>query len=154
MVFWDKINNIAATAGEKASEAIEIGKLNLKLGTEEKKIEDLIIQLGSTLLLNLDAGQSFDETIMALYEEVKASRAAIASLHAEIASRTGSVLCPSCQEKNPADSKFCRECGANLQEQATPEEAPVEIVETVCPACGSAVNDTDHFCTQCGNKLS
>ncbi len=153
MVFWDKLNNIAATAGEKASGAIEIGKLNLKLGTEEKKIEDLIIQLGSTLLLNLDAGQAYDETIMALYEEVKAARAAIASLHAEIANLTGSLLCPSCQEKNPADSKFCRECGTNLQEQ-TSDEAPVEIVETVCPACGSPVNDTDHFCTQCGNKLS
>ena len=153
MAFWDKLNNIATTAGEKASGAIEIGKLNLKLNTEEKKIEDLVIQLGSALLLNLDAGQEFDETIMALYEELKATRAAIASLHAEIAALTGSVICPSCQEKNPLDSKYCRECGSKLQEEHPEDEAPVEIVETLCPTCGASVSASDHFCTQCGNKL-
>lgn len=151
MAFWDKINNIAATAGEKASGVIEVGKLNLKLAAEEKKIEALTYQLGSSLLVSLDAGQEFEETIMALYEEMKASRAALASLHAEIANLTGSVICPSCLEKNPVDSKFCRECGSKFQQE--PQEAPVEIVETVCPSCGVSVNDTDHFCTQCGTKL-
>lgn len=153
MAFWDKINNIAATASEKASGAIEVGKLNLKLATEEKKTEELTFQIGSTLLLRLDAGQEFEETIMALYEEVKTSRAAVASLHAEIANLTGSVICSSCQEKNPVDSKFCRECGSKLQEEQPEEDAPVEIVETVCPTCGVTVNDTDHYCTQCGTKL-
>lgn len=153
MVFWDKINNIAATASEKASGAIEVGKLNLKLATEEKKIEELTFQIGSTLLLSLDAGQEFEETIMALYEELKTSRAAVASLRAEIANLTGSVICSSCQEKNPVDSKFCRECGRSLQEETPAEDAPVEIVGTVCPACGVSVNDTDHYCTQCGTKL-
>lgn len=153
MAFFDKLNNFASAAGEKASGAIEVGKLNLKQSAEDKKIEVATFQIGASLLLSLDAGQEYDETIMALYDDIKASRAAITSIRAEIASITGSILCSTCGAKNASDSKFCCECGSKLNVEP-PEEVVLDIVETVCPSCGASVDPTEHFCTQCGHQLN
>lgn len=152
MAFFDKLNDLANAAGEKASGALEIGKLTLKLSSEEKKIAEATEAIGACLLRSLDAGQDYDEAIMALYDEIKASRAAIASMQAEIATLSGTLLCPSCSGKNPPNSKFCRECGAKFSD-VPPADAPVEIVETLCPTCGVAVSADESFCTQCGTKL-
>lgn len=152
MAFLDKLNNFASAASEKASGAIEIGKLNLKLNAEEKKMEEATLNIGNRLLLTMDEGQTYDEAIMALYAEVQASRAAVASIRSEIATLSGVVLCSSCDAKNPPDSKFCRECGSKLEAEPT-TDAPVEIVETLCPNCGVAVDPNESFCTQCGTKL-
>jgi len=152
MAFFDKLNDLANAAGEKASGALEIGKLNLKLNSEEKKITEATEAIGACLLRSLDAGQDYDEAIMALYQEIKASRASIASMQAEIANLSGTVLCSACAAKNPPDSKYCRACGAKLSDKP-PADAPVEIVETLCPTCGAAVTADEIFCTQCGTKL-
>ncbi|MCX7771918.1 MAG: zinc ribbon domain-containing protein [Clostridia bacterium] len=151
MAFFDKLNNFANAASEKASGAIEIGKLNLKLGTEEKKIDDATMKLGASFLERLDAGSEYDEAILAIYEEIKASRAAIASIKAELANLTGAMICTSCHAKNPPESKYCRECGNKLETEAP--EAPVEIVEVLCPTCGAAIEADEKFCTSCGTKL-
>lgn len=152
MAFLDKLNTLASAAGEKASGAIEVGKLNLRLGAEERKIEAITYQLGACLLLNLEAGQEYDETIMTLFEEVKTSRAMIGSIRGEIATLSGIVLCPTCCSKNTSDSKFCRECGSKMINQ---EEAVIEaeVISKLCPACGQAVDTQEQFCTQCGNRL-
>ncbi|MDF2839225.1 MAG: hypothetical protein K0S60_928 [Evtepia sp.] len=152
MAFLDKLNKMANVATEKASGAIEIGKLNLKINTEEKKIEESTAKIGECLLTSLDASQEYDEGIMQLYEEIKTSRAVIASIKAELASLSGSFICPSCSAKNPPESKFCRECGTKLEAEH-PEEDPVEIVEVLCPNCGATVGSEEKFCTQCGTKL-
>lgn len=152
MAFFDKLNKMANVATEKASGAIEVGKLNLKINTEEKKIEEATKEIGTCLLRSLDAGQDYDEAIMQLYEEIKTARAAIASIKAELANITGALICATCSAKNPPESKFCRECGAKLEPEA-PAEDPVEIIETICPTCGAVVDPEEKFCTQCGTKL-
>jgi class 3 adenylate cyclase/tetratricopeptide (TPR) repeat protein len=44
--------------------------------------------------------------------------------------------CPSCQSANEATQKFCRTCGARLQES--------------CAGCGDAILPDDKFCGACG----
>jgi ribosomal protein L40E len=153
MAFLDKLNNFANAASEKASGAIELGKLNLKLNTEEKKMEDITLKIGKCLLQSLDAGQEYDEAIMDLYEEIQTARAAVVSIKAELANVSGSLICPSCSAKNPPQSKFCRACGTKLEADPPEEDAPIEIVEVLCPNCGATVDSDEKFCTQCGTKL-
>ena len=45
------------------------------------------------------------------------------------------MKCPRCQRENPADVKFCGECGARL--------------EAVCPACAAANPRANKFRHQC-----
>ncbi len=54
------------------------------------------------------------------------------------------VICPKCNARVPATSKFCLDCGANLT-------APTGTAK--CPKCGHPVLDTAKFCPECGEKL-
>ena len=50
------------------------------------------------------------------------------------------MKCPGCQSENPADAKFCIDCGA-------PMELP-------CPSCGAATPAQGRFCKECGHNLT
>jgi len=55
------------------------------------------------------------------------------------------VICPKCNSRIPATSKFCPECGQSLE---------IRAVETKkCPKCGSEVLKSAKFCPDCGNKF-
>ena len=49
------------------------------------------------------------------------------------------MMCPACQAENPAQNKFCGECGARLR--------------LTCPACGHPNEPTQKFCGECGTRL-
>jgi membrane protease subunit (stomatin/prohibitin family) len=50
------------------------------------------------------------------------------------------TTCPNCKATIPADSKFCPECGTNLQ-------------SVTCPKCQTQNAPGAKFCTNCGEKL-
>ena len=49
------------------------------------------------------------------------------------------MKCPKCQFKNPAQAKFCMECGNRL--------------DFCCPKCGSVTPNIGKFCLECGHDL-
>jgi hypothetical protein len=49
------------------------------------------------------------------------------------------MQCPPCQHENPADQKFCGECGSRLA--------------SVCPSCGASNPPPQKFCGECGARL-
>lgn len=54
------------------------------------------------------------------------------------------MVCPSCGAQNPADQKFCGNCGTSLQANKTLK----------CPKCGADVPKGNKFCGNCGAVLS
>src|SRR6202048_676084 len=50
------------------------------------------------------------------------------------------MQCPRCQHDNPADQKFCGECGARLA--------------STCPSCGASSPPGQKFCGECGTALA
>ena len=50
------------------------------------------------------------------------------------------MLCGACGTENPADKRFCRECGSPLAQG--------------CPSCGSPVEPGSRFCGDCGAVLA
>ena len=55
------------------------------------------------------------------------------------------VICPKCNAKVPATSKFCPECGTTLTPPATGA--------INCPKCGKSVPASSKFCPECGEKI-
>ena len=55
------------------------------------------------------------------------------------------IICPKCNARIPATSKFCPECGAKIP------SAPSGVKE--CPKCGRKVPSSAKFCPECGEKL-
>lgn len=50
-------------------------------------------------------------------------------------------ICPRCGSNVPTSSKFCNNCGYNLNKIIT------------CPYCGSKLSASSQFCSNCGNHL-
>src|ERR1043166_7915311 len=50
------------------------------------------------------------------------------------------MICSKCQTENPANARFCRQCGSALQ--------------LTCANCGTAMGPGDRFCTACGQPAS
>jgi len=50
------------------------------------------------------------------------------------------MKCQQCQYDNPANAKFCRECGSRLPGG--------------CPSCGASFTPDQKFCNACGERLN
>jgi ribosomal protein L40E len=50
------------------------------------------------------------------------------------------ALCGRCLAANPADARFCNQCGISLQDQT-------------CRGCGASITPTARFCVQCGKLV-
>lgn len=165
MAFLDKLNSIAKNVGDKANDTIEITKLNAKIAGEKSAINDLYKKIGEyyyeqhasgvaispdaeELFAAVDASNKTIEEARAQIEAIKAAPVATVVLTPEVtvADETQQgVVCPSCGIVNNAGTKFCRECGAKV-EQSAPQAK-------VCATCGSQVEDGVKFCCQCGTKV-
>lgn len=127
-----KASSLASEAANKANTAIENGRLGLKISSEEKKIDTYTTTLGQLLLDKLDAGETFDDEVMALYSSIQAARQVIAAARAEIEANRqreqaeDGPRCPSCGQAVADEDKFCSQCGVRLQEEAiaVTEDAP------------------------------
>jgi len=60
------------------------------------------------------------------------------------------VFCSSCNTNNTAGTKFCAQCGNNLQAPPPVQEAPA----VKCSRCGADCPNTLKFCGECGNSLA
>ncbi len=151
MAFLDKmgdaLTNLAATATEKAGSAIESGKLALKISGEERKISEATMKLGELLLARIDDGESYDEEIAVIYDEVRAARQAIDEAKAQQQDKDEEAVeegtCPNCGQVNAPGTRFCSQCGSKLAEPAP----------KVCPNCGAELKEEGRFCSSCGAKL-
>ena len=55
------------------------------------------------------------------------------------------VICPKCNAKIPATSKFCPECGTTI--------TPPSSGTISCPKCGKTIPSISKFCPDCGAKI-
>jgi membrane protease subunit (stomatin/prohibitin family) len=55
------------------------------------------------------------------------------------------IICPKCNARVPAASKYCPECGTKIE---APSTGTIN-----CPKCGHPVASTAKFCPECGQKL-
>ena len=53
------------------------------------------------------------------------------------------VTCPNCGAENPANSKFCNECGAKIT-----------AITYKCSKCGKEYDNAVKFCNECGEKIT
>jgi hypothetical protein len=118
-------------ATSKANQAIESGKLSLKITAEEKKIEEFVLNIGDLVLDQLDAGQVYDDEVMALYGAIQASREVIEETKATLAARRAAPesgpVCAACGSPVAEGDRFCAQCGEKLPEpvvEIIPEENP------------------------------
>ena len=130
MAFFDKIAAAAKSAKESANTAIEVGKLNMKIKSENDSIEQFKCQIGDLLWAQFQEGTVTDPQVIALCESIVAANASIEALQQQI-----EIL------KTPEEPE---------EEELPAEEEPQPILERHCAQCGAVVAEEVKFCSNCG----
>jgi len=135
MALFDKLNNLAKTAGEKTGNAIEITKLNARIGKEREHISEAKRAIGEVYYARVAEGFELLPDAADFVDQIKASEAIIEEAQAEIDRiRAGAP------DEAPAE-----------------ESAEPEVRETMsvkfCPSCGAKCDAANAFCADCGAKL-
>lgn len=63
------------------------------------------------------------------------------------------TICPDCGNENPDYSKYCGNCGIELENKSVNKEGLKEERNIKCPYCENEVNSDAEFCKNCGKKL-
>ena len=152
MALHKKLSSLAAAATGRANNAIENGKLSLKINNEERKITEFTLDIGELVVDQLDAGSVFDDEIMALYSSIEGARAVIDEARADMeANRRARGLCVACGAKLKKDALYCSQCGTKIE--AEEPEVEEEPAAPACPECGTELEENDKFCPHCGVKV-
>jgi len=113
-LFLSKAKDTAKKVTNKSGEIIEIAKLNLAVTNEEDKIEKVYTEIGKKLYGTYCAGQSVDQDIKNLCEEVDDEEARVRMLKRKIGDLKQTSFCKSCGAVVKKDALFCPKCGIRL----------------------------------------
>ena len=160
MSFLDKLGGIAKNIGDKTGDMLAVNKLNSKIHAEQQAAAEELRKIGEYYYnLFLSGGQTvpeiaeFCQSAKAHYDEAAQAQAEIGQIRAEAEAAKaaahapatpGGTVCPSCGTSNTAGTKFCGQCGAQLE-----TGAPM-----ICPQCGASAAPGVKFCPECGAPLS
>lgn len=162
MAFFDKISEMAKNVGDKTGDMIEVTKLNSQISDAEKRIVDQKKAIGEYCWTQYIANVQLDPEVAKMCAAIKEDEALIAKTHAEIRSikadkaaapvvvEAGLLRCQDCGTPNPEGTKFCQNCGVELELPAP--AAPVEVA--TCPACGTQNPVGTRFCQECGVDMT
>jgi predicted amidophosphoribosyltransferase len=59
------------------------------------------------------------------------------------------ITCPNCKSFNNSKTKFCSNCGLNLE--VVPQMAKINIT---CDKCGASLSKTAKFCHNCADEVN
>lgn len=111
--FGKKISQAGQATLQKTKEMADIAKVNSAISDEEKKINDLYLQIGK-LYVELhvaDAEDSFKSAI----EEIANAIKRIEEYKKQLLEIKGVARCSKCGAEVPVGSVFCAVCGAQIQ---------------------------------------
>lgn len=131
MEFLNKIGEMAKNATVKASDTLEINRINGDIFTEKQNIEILKQQIGEYYWAKFATGEKLDPEAMVICDK-------IVTYHDKIRALNEEILTIKRQREEgleeddiiiPDGRKFCTKCGKVLQED-----------DKFCPVCGTETN--------------
>ena len=126
-------------ASQKTGEAIEIGKLQLKVTQAQAEIRKLYEQIGSMIYLSRKNGSDPSTMVDSLVHQIDRLSAEIDAVQARIQQLRQLIKCTRCGAQNAKDALYCSRCGAPLK--AAPAEPEPE---TVSEPAAEAPDATDN----------
>ena len=178
MPLFNKLSGIAKNLGDKASEALEVNRLNGRINAEKNAVNECMRKIGEFFYARFEAGESCDPGISELLAEIAEHNNVVSQTQAEIAriqaeSAQSQAARSAVSESVPAApaptlaqdpvmaaaTVACPSCGAQLpadakfcRECGAKIEVP-EVKENICPECGAVIPTGGKFCGDCGAKI-
>ncbi|MGI6069939.1 MAG: zinc ribbon domain-containing protein [Blautia sp.] len=125
----ETITKTAKEIGEKADVFFESQKLQNKAASEKRMIEKNLSDLGNLVYKRYVDGETMDEELSAVCEEITQHQTVIAKYREEIARLKGRKICGGCGESIDRDSAFCPKCGTPCPPDPEPEVMEGDVVD-------------------------
>ena len=149
-----KISQVGYATVQKTKELADVSKINLSISEEERKLNDLYMQIGKKYVeLHMDTPE---DEFVELLEQIYTGKEKILSLKSEIEKIKGVICCENCGAEISEKSGFCSNCGAKIELKAEVlEELIVEevIEKKLCTNCQTELKPDALFCSECGTKV-
>jgi hypothetical protein len=88
MALFDKITDAAKTAGDRASDAIELTKLKNKISNEKKEVDIEYAKIGKIYYDKAKAGEELEQDAMDICDKIDAHNTTIAELQESMTALT------------------------------------------------------------------
>jgi len=124
MDIMEKVNGFAKMVGDKASELVETGKLNMKLSSENAHVVELQKKIGEICFGKYRSGDALDPEVENLCAQIEKHKRAAAEIQCSLNKMKKSSDDPI----DMAAMGYCPYCGAELVKKAD-----------YCPGCGQKV---------------
>ena len=86
MAFFDKLQAVAKTVGDTASDTVESAKLKTKMNGEKREISELLEKIGQVIFDQAEAGNPpEDEGLRSMIYQIKEHQKTIADLEQQVA---------------------------------------------------------------------
>ena len=145
MALFDSLNKMAKNLGEMAGDAMENGKLNMKIMEEKGKLNEAYMLLGETMYQQAKSGEDKSKEINDLLIRIDDHHQAIEAAKQQVEVNKAETN----QQAAPAPAPAW-----DAQTQPAPAaEAPAACAAKFCPGCGTKLDDGAKFCANCGTAL-
>ncbi len=118
MDFFDKLGDSIVTAGktvsDKAKEVSDTAKLNLDIKNKEIQLKEVYTTLGKAYFEAHKDDEENDH--IEDIRKIDSYERDIKALRSQVQSIQGKKVCPDCGAEIAAESKFCKNCGAKIEE--------------------------------------
>lgn len=144
-----KITEGVQDATEKASELVEVQKLNAAINKEKNAIDDAKQQIGDKIFAMYQSGDPLPDILSADLQTITTHLQAITGLEAKIREIKGEPpIATPAQPQTTAPAAPA----APAAEDSAAEAQPAAAVK-FCPECGAKLSEGTAFCGECGAKV-
>lgn len=112
MNFTGKLNAGMTNFAQSMKNGADNCKLDGKIVEQQKKIKELIREIGNLALVRLEAGDEMCPEIMERYIAIKEAKEQITELEKE--RKVSGTVCPECGIKTSVGMKYCGNCGFDM----------------------------------------
>lgn len=116
MNFTGKLNAAMTSFTLNMKNGVDNCKLDGKIAEQQRKIKELIKEIGNLAVVRLEAGDEMSPEIMERYAAIEEAKEIISAIEKE--KKVSSTVCPSCGTKTSIGMKYCGKCGANMMEES------------------------------------
>lgn len=132
--FLDKAKALAAAAGKKTGEVVEVSKLKIQAVQINSDIQKAYERLGSIQYEKEKTGADNSDLVKVCISEIDALLAELADLNERIADTKSAARCPNCGAQNPEEAIFCARCGSSLTADSAPQYGKAVEVDPDLPS--------------------
>ena len=146
MALFDSLNKMAKNLGEMAGDAMENGKLNMKIMEEKGKLNEAYMLLGETMYQQAKSGEDKSKEINDLLIRIDDHHQAIEAAKQQVEVNKAENN----QQGVPAQAAPAPAWDAQTQPAPAAAETQAAGTAKFCANCGAPLEDGMKFCGSCG----